>query len=111
MKFKLKYSRLCTEVLIMYQSKKITEGALLLAIFFAILLLSFFVPFIILFAVFLLPITFVIYSAKYDWKIAYIFLAIAFLLSILISPMILLPLMFLLDVSYKCFCYYIYCLF
>jgi len=76
----------------MYQSKKITEGALLLAIFFAILLLSFFVPFIILFAVFLLPIPFVIYTAKYDWKIASILLAIAILLSLLIAPMISLPL-------------------
>lgn len=49
-------------------TRKITEGALLLAVFTIILLMSLYLPLLGTMASFALPIPFIYYTAKYNWK-------------------------------------------
>lgn len=75
----------------MNQSKKITDGAMLIAVYFVILLISLLVPFTILLGMFLLPIPFVIYTYRHDWQPAIVMLIVAILVSLLIAPVVSLP--------------------
>lgn len=73
----------------MNQSKQITDGALLIAVFVIAMLFAIYLPFVMLFMIFFLPVPFVIYAAKYDWKPTLIMIAATIILSILIvSPFV-----------------------
>lgn len=67
------------------KTSQLTEGALLLAIYNVLLLISLNIPIIGTIIVFLLPIPMIIYSSKYHWKRTIIFLLVAFILSFLLS--------------------------
>src|SRR5699024_5791495 len=56
----------------MKQSKQITDGALMLALFVIFILLILFVPMLSPIIMFLLPIPFIVYTAEYDWIAALI---------------------------------------
>lgn len=77
----------------MNQSKKLTDGAVLIAIFIALLLISLFIPVISFFALFFLPVPIIIYASRYDWKPS----LLVFLAAILLSS--LLPLFFSLPIT------------
>ena len=76
----------------MNQSKKLTDGALLMAVYIILLLLTMYVPLFVLVGIFLIPIPFVIYAAKYNYQATLILIVLAFLLSILFATIISLPL-------------------
>ncbi|MFA1819660.1 YybS family protein [Virgibacillus oceani] len=75
----------------MNQSKKITDGAMLTAIFIVLLMVAVFVPIISFFALFFLPVPFVIFAARYDWKSAALMAVAAFILSMLLATFASLP--------------------
>lgn len=75
----------------MNQSKKVKDGALFIGVFLGLLLISLFIPFALLICMFLLPIPFVVYTYRYDWQPALVMLAVAVLLSLMIAPMVTLP--------------------
>lgn len=75
----------------MSQSRKVTDGALLLAVYIILMLIAIFVPVIMLIIIFLLPLPFVIYTFKYDWKPTLLMLGTAIVLSLLLTPVITLP--------------------
>lgn len=76
----------------MNQSKQTTDGALLLACFLILLLIMIFIPFISLVGFFLIPVPFILYAAKYNWKPSLVMFGAALLLSMLFIPFISLPL-------------------
>lgn len=76
----------------MNQSKKITEGALYTAIFVVLMVITLLLPGAILLLPFLLPIPFIIYARKYDWRASLLMFAVALLLSFLILPVFSIPL-------------------
>ncbi|RDW15232.1 DUF2232 domain-containing protein [Oceanobacillus arenosus] len=79
----------------MNQSRKITEGALLLAIFMVIMLLSLFIP---IFTI-LLPIPFILYAARYDWKPSILMFIVAILLAALFTTVFSLPVVILMGLG------------
>ncbi|SHF97110.1 YybS family protein [Ornithinibacillus halophilus] len=83
----------------MNQSKKLTDGALLVAIYMVILLLALLIPFIFPVFVFLLPVPFIIYAAKYDWKPALIMFLAVTILSVLIASILFLPTSFVMGIG------------
>lgn len=76
----------------MNQSKKVTEGALLTTIFIFLMLVTIFVPGLLMITIFVLPIPFILYSYKHDWQASLIMLGTAVLLSSLFATLISLPL-------------------
>ncbi|MFD1362664.1 YybS family protein [Lentibacillus salinarum] len=76
----------------MNQSKQLTDGVLLTAIFMALMLIAAFIPIISLVAAFLLPVPFIFYASRYDWKPAMVMLIAASVLSVLLTSIISLPL-------------------
>ncbi|MBP1971032.1 uncharacterized protein YybS (DUF2232 family) [Virgibacillus natechei] len=75
----------------MNQSKKITDGALLTAIFMVLLFVTILVPVVSIIAMFLLPVPFIIYGSRYDWKPTLLMLAVAMLLTTLFATVFSLP--------------------
>ncbi|ASK61790.1 hypothetical protein CFK37_06280 [Virgibacillus phasianinus] len=75
----------------MNRSKILTDGALLTAIYIVLLLISVFVPLIEIIATFLLPIPFVVFAYRYDWKPSLIMLAASVLLSSLFATIFSIP--------------------
>ncbi|WP_163969294.1 YybS family protein [Oceanobacillus halotolerans] len=75
----------------MNASKKLTDGALLTGIYIVLLLISTFVPVISIFSIFLLPIPFIIYASKYDWKPSFLMLTVATILSLIFATIFSLP--------------------
>lgn len=75
----------------MNQSKILTYGALLTAIYIVLLLVTVFVPLIELITMFLLPIPFIIFAYKYDWKPSMIMLAAAIILSVIFATLFSIP--------------------
>lgn len=75
----------------MNQSKKLTEGALLTAIFMVLVLVTVLVPILSIFAMFLLPVPFIIYASRNDWKPALLMLVAAMLLTTLFATIFTLP--------------------
>lgn len=75
----------------MNESKKMTDGALLTAVYIGLLLIATFVPVISLFATFLLPIPFIIYASKYNWKPSLLMVAVAILLTVFFATLFSLP--------------------
>lgn len=72
--------------------RKLTEGAVLLAAFTVLLLISIYVPFIGAIVVLFLAVPFIIFAAKNDWKSIGVFLIAAILLSIIMGSLMSLPL-------------------
>src|SRR5690625_2286592 len=83
----------------MNQSKQITDGALLIGVFIILLLMAMFVPFFILVAIILLPVPFVLYASRYDWKPALLMFAVAILLSLLFATYLSLPITMLVGIA------------
>lgn len=76
----------------MSQSKKITDGALLMAIYIVLLIMSVFIPLFILIGLFILPIPFIIYASKYNWKPTLLIIILALILSLMFATIMSLPL-------------------
>lgn len=76
----------------MYQSKKITDGALLTVAYTVLMVLAIFIPTFILVAIFLLPIPFIIYASDYDWKPSLVMFGAVIIISSLFATIITLPL-------------------
>ncbi|MEI3611121.1 YybS family protein [Pseudogracilibacillus sp. SO30301A] len=75
----------------MNQSKKITDGALLTAVYIVLLLITVFIPPIIMFGIFILPVPFIIYAARHGMKPALIMLFSTIVLSFVFATVISLP--------------------
>lgn len=75
----------------MNKSKKITHGAILMAIYIILLLMTIFVPLFVLIGVFIIPIPFVIYAAKYSWKPSLLLVVLAIIFSLMFATFISLP--------------------
>ena len=69
----------------MKNTRQLTEGAVLLAAFAIILLLTLYVPFLGAIIIFFLPLPFILFTAKYNFKGILVFLAAAVVISIIIS--------------------------
>src|SRR5699024_8521149 len=82
------------EVRTMNQSKKITDGALLTGIFIVLLLLQFFVPFLSMIVMFLLPVPFIMYAYKHDWKPSILVFILALIFSALLMSVVSIPFTF-----------------
>lgn len=76
----------------MKEANKITEGALLTAIYIVLLLIVLFVPFIFLFGLVILPIPFIVYAERYDYKPALMMFLVALILTALFATIVSLPL-------------------
>lgn len=83
----------------MNDSKKITDGALLTALYIILLLIAIFVPFIIIFMLFVLPIPVVVYATRYNWKPTLLMILVILLLALLIIPVISIPLTILTSIG------------
>jgi len=75
----------------MNDSKKITNGALLTVIYM-LLMLGTFIPVLSIICIFLLPVPFVLYTAKHNIKPAFLMYVVAILLTILLATLFSLPL-------------------
>lgn len=76
----------------MNQSKKITDGALLTAVYIALLLIVVFVPVVVSFGIFILPIPFILYASRHGFKPTIIMFLVALLLSLVFATAVSLPL-------------------
>lgn len=76
----------------MNQSKKITDGALLLALFIILMIIATLIPAFMFVMICILPIPFIIYTSKYNWQPSLIMLGAAIILSLMIATYISLPL-------------------
>src|SRR5699024_2722363 len=83
----------------MIQSKRITEGALLTAVYIVLLLLTVFVPFFILIGICLLLVPFIMYASKYGWKSSIIMFIGALIISLLIATIVSLPITLLVGIG------------
>lgn len=72
-------------------SKKITEGALLTAVYIALLWMTVFIPVISMFTFFALAIPFIIYTAKHNWQPALMMFIVAIMLSLIFATLFSLP--------------------
>lgn len=83
----------------MNQSKQITEGALIIGVFIVLLVIAMFVPAAIIVTIFLLPVPFVFYAARYDWKPSLLLFAVAILLTLLFATFLSLPITLLVGIG------------
>ncbi|TFJ91990.1 YybS family protein [Lentibacillus salicampi] len=83
----------------MNQSRQLTDGALLTAVFMILMLIATFVPVITLIATFLLPVPFIIFASRYDWKPAIIMLIVVSVLSSLLTTIFSLPIPVLMGIG------------
>src|SRR5699024_76443 len=82
-------------------SKKITEGALLTAVYIALLWMTVFITVISMFTFFALAISFIIYTANHNWQHALIIIIFAFILYLLFV------IIFLTNINYVYCCDYV----
>lgn len=75
----------------MNQTKKLTDGAMMTAMYLILLVLSFFVPYLAIIIFFLLPVPFIIYTYRYDWKPAIVMFVAAAILASLFATFFSLP--------------------
>ncbi|WP_409303529.1 YybS family protein [Peribacillus sp. SCS-155] len=75
----------------MNNRRKITEGAVLLALFSIMLLMAFYLPFLGAILFFFLPVPFILISSKYEASWSFGFLFIALILSAILSTVFSLP--------------------
>ncbi|MFD1040296.1 YybS family protein [Virgibacillus byunsanensis] len=83
----------------MNASKKLTDGALLTAIYIVLLLIALFVPLIELVATFLLPIPFIIFAFRYDWKSSLLMFVATLFLSAIFGTIFSLPITILMGLG------------
>lgn len=83
----------------MNQSKTLTDGALLSAIYIILLLIAAFVPVITLVATFLLPVPFIIFASRHDWKPSLLMFAVALVLSIIFATLFAFPITVLMGIG------------
>lgn len=83
----------------MNQSKKITEGALLTAIYIVLLLIIVFIPIIQLIGLFVLPVPFIVYAAKHGFKSGLLMIIISAILTMIFATAVTLPLTLLAGVG------------
>lgn len=83
----------------MNQSKKITDGAVCIAIFLVLLLITLFVPFLSIIGPFLLPVPFVIYASRYNVKASLVMFVAAIVLSLLFAQLYILPVVVLMGIG------------
>lgn len=76
----------------MNQSKKMTDGALLTVIFIILMFVTIFVPGALLITIFILPLPFIIYAHRYDWKPSLIMFGVTLLFALFYVSVISLPL-------------------
>lgn len=76
----------------MKNTRRLTEGAILLAAFAVILLISFYAPVIGVVASLFLPLPFMLFAAKNDWKSTIVFVVSSLLLSLVFGSILSLPL-------------------
>ncbi|HLQ96456.1 MAG TPA: YybS family protein [Pseudogracilibacillus sp.] len=76
----------------MNQSKKITEGAMLTAVYIILLLIIVFVPIIQIIGIFLLPVPFIMYTSKHGFTAGILMLIIASILAMILATLVTLPL-------------------
>lgn len=74
------------------QSKKLTDGALLIVIFFILMSVAIFVPGALMIIIFVLPLPFIIYAYRYDWQPSLIMFSAAILFSLFFAVVVSLPL-------------------
>ncbi|MFS0821110.1 YybS family protein [Bacillus sp. 1P02SD] len=72
----------------MKNAKNLTEGAMLLAFYSVLLLLTLYIPLLGALFLFLLPVPFILFTVKYRVKQSFLFLLIAFLLSGLLGSVL-----------------------
>ncbi|SEN43041.1 Uncharacterized conserved protein YybS, DUF2232 family [Mesobacillus persicus] len=70
---------------------KLTEGAILLAIFTVLLLMTLYIPGLGLVVNFFLALPFMMFSAKHDWKSASVFTIAALILSLIVGTFLAIP--------------------
>lgn len=75
----------------MNRSKILTDGALLTAIYIVLLLISVFVPLVEIIAIFLLPIPFIMFAYRYDWKPSLIMFGACILLTSIFATIFSIP--------------------
>ncbi|MFC4558462.1 YybS family protein [Virgibacillus kekensis] len=75
----------------MNQSKIVTDGALLIAVYIVMLLITMFVPLVSLVAPFVLPVPFIIFASRHDWKPSFLLLAVALILTVFFATIFTLP--------------------
>lgn len=75
----------------MKEANKITEGALLTAIYIVLLLIMIFVPFIFIIGLVVLPIPFIIYAQRYDYRPALVMFFVASAMTMLFATFVSLP--------------------
>ncbi|MDY0394704.1 YybS family protein [Virgibacillus halophilus] len=75
----------------MNQTKKLTDGAMMTVMYLVLLVASFFIPYLAFVIYFLLPVPFIIYAYRYDWKPAIIMFAAAAILASLFATVFSLP--------------------
>lgn len=75
----------------MLSTKKLTEGALFVAIYTVLLLISIFVPFAFIFGLFIMPIPFVILTYRHGLQTGLMMLATTLLISTIIIPPLTIP--------------------
>lgn len=83
----------------MNQSKRITDGALMVGLFVIIMLITLFVPILAIIGPFLLPVPFVIYASRYGFKPSLLVLAATLVLSSLFATIFTLPLTILMGLG------------
>ncbi|RYG73367.1 DUF2232 domain-containing protein [Lentibacillus lipolyticus] len=75
----------------MNQSKQMTDGALMTAIYMILMLIATFVPVIAAVATFLLPVPFIVYASRHDWKLSIVMLLAAVGLSAIFTSIYSVP--------------------
>ncbi|HLS60852.1 MAG TPA: YybS family protein [Virgibacillus sp.] len=75
----------------MNQTREVTDGAMWSAIYIVLLLITIFIPFFMLVGLFILPIPFIIYASKYDWRPSLIMFGAIIILSLFFATAFTLP--------------------
>lgn len=75
----------------MNQTKRLTDGAIMVVLYLVLLVVSFFIPYLVIVAYFVLPLPFIIYAYRYDWKPAVIMLLAAAIIASLFATVFSLP--------------------
>ncbi|WP_100011681.1 YybS family protein [Lentibacillus sediminis] len=75
----------------MQQSKKITDGAILTSVFILLLLITVFIPVLNILSLILLPIPFILYASRHDWKAGLLMMSAALVLSLFFATIFSLP--------------------
>ncbi|MDP4161512.1 MAG: YybS family protein [Bacillota bacterium] len=79
--------------------RRLTEGAILLAAFTVLLLITVYVPLLAVVVNLFLPVPFILFAAKNEWKFTFVFFIASMLISVIAGAMIALPLTILYGIT------------